>query len=606
MLRELHISNLAVIEDARIELKPGLNAFTGQTGAGKSLVLGAFEILLGLKSATNMVRPGAKEARVSGVFELEDPVVMQTVSTLSDQLLEPNEPLLVTRKFFPSGRSSVSINGLPATTTMLKAIGQQLVDIHGQHDHQFLLRPSNQLTILDNFANATELRQHFTELFNQLRDLRSRKQQLLTSQSLRTQQLELYEFQANEIDDIDPVDGEYLSLSDQHKKLTNASKLLADTSNINSALYESDSSIISRLEMMTHLLRELTDLDPSLEDIEDQVRTATINLQEASFDISRYIDRIDASPKAISTIESRLNQLNRLMHKYAQSSDMLSADPLQAVIDFRIQLAKQIAELENQDHDLSDIDMKISNFTEQLTSIAFKLSVARKEAAKNIKPLIESQLSDLGMSEARFDIQITTAASNDSNFTPTGLDTVEILIQTNPGQGFRPLRKIASGGELSRIMLAIKSILASSDRISVLVFDEIDANIGGRLGSVIGQKLRNLAHGIKPQPQTKSKRKPTKKKKPSKSSALKGQGDLRSQHQVLCITHLPQIAAFADRHLRIEKTIAGKGKTRKTSTTVMPLEGQPRIEELAEMISGRVMTSTTLKQAEELLDTAQT
>ncbi|QQE12391.1 DNA repair protein RecN [Planctomycetota bacterium] len=590
MLRELHISNLAVIEDARIELTHGLNAFTGQTGAGKSLVLGAFEILLGLKSVKNMVRPEAKEGRVSGVFELNDPLIVEAIAELADQEIELGESLLITRKFFPSGRSSVSINGLPATAIMLKRIGHHLVDIHGQHDHQFLLKPSNQLTILDNFAEITDQRKHFTTQYNHLRELIERKDELLASQTLRAQQLDLFEFQANEIDDVDPLLGEFIDLQQQHKTLKNASKIHVDASNINAALYESDSSIISRLEVMTHLLRNLTDLDSELEPLEEQVRTATITLQEASFEISRYIGRLDSNPEQAADIESRLNQLNRIIHKYAKSSDALTEDPIEAVINYRLRIGQQIEELHLQDTDLSHIDKQIDDLSNQLIALADQLTSARREAAQNLKPLIESQLIDLGMSEALFDIQITSVDPTPDAFTSTGLDMIDILIQTNPGQPFRPLRKIASGGELSRIMLALKSILASSDRISVLVFDEIDANIGGRLGSVIGQKLRNLAHANSPAKSRKNKRK-TVKTKP--------------QHQILCITHLPQIAAFADRHLRIEKSISGRGKSRKTSTTVTHLDGKPRVEELAEMISGHVLTPTTLKQAKELLETAQ-
>ncbi|QDU34394.1 DNA repair protein RecN [Poriferisphaera corsica] len=635
MLRELHISNLAVIEDARIELSRGLNAFTGQTGAGKSLVLGAFEILLGLKSTKNMVRPDAKEARVSGLFEVKDPQTLESISQLADQPLEPAEPLLITRKFFPSGRSAISINGLPATATMLKQIGHHLVDIHGQHDHQFLLKPANQLIIVDNFADVTTLRKQFTENYNTLRDLLSRKQQLITSQSLRAQQIDLYEFQANEIDDVDPHVGEFPELQAQHKTLKNASKIHADASNINTALYESDSAIISRLEIMTHLLRNLTELDSDLEPLEEQVRTATITLQEASFELSRYISRLDANPEQATDIESRLNQLNRLIHKYAKSADTLTNDPVQAVIDHRNTLGQQLEELYVQDTDLTHIDKQIADLSNQLIAIADQLTAARSEAAQNLKPLIESQLIDLGMSEAILDIQINTAQPNPDNpldaFNSTGLDSVDFLIKTNPGQPSRPLRKIASGGELSRIMLALKSILASSDRISVLVFDEIDANIGGRLGSVIGQKLHNLAHNMAPT--TSKQNRKTKKysrKKNQKASAKQNEknclpshsnlacatgggtlakqggdvGDMGDQ-QVLCITHLPQIAAFADRHLRIEKSISGRGKSRKTSTTVTHLDGKPRVEELAEMISGHVLTPTTLKQAKELLETAQ-
>ncbi|WP_432797304.1 DNA repair protein RecN [Poriferisphaera sp. WC338] len=595
MLRELHISNLAVIEDARIDFTAGLNAFTGQTGAGKSLILGAFEILLGLKSARNIIRPGAKEARISGLFELQNPSTLQRVSELADQSLEPGDQILITRKFLPSGRASVALNGLPITAAMLKNISQHLVDIHGQHDHQFLLKPSNQLHILDNFAGSSNLRLEYTDIYHRLRDLRSQKAELLTSQSLRTQQLDLYEFQADEIDDVDPQIGEFPELQARFKQLANLSKIRDRVQSIQSALYESDAAIVSRLEAMTHVLRDLVELDEGLQPVEEHVRTAALTLQEASFELSRHLSHLDADPQEHAQVEDRLNVLNRLIQKYADPSFTLTEDPTEGVINFRIQIGQQIEELRLQDDDLSQMDDQIASLSNTLLDLGKQLTAKRAAAADELFPLVESQLKDLGMSEAKLRIQIDSADENDLvAFAPIGLDAIEFLVQTNPGQEFRPLRKIASGGELSRIMLAIKSILASADRISVLVFDEIDANIGGRLGSVIGEKLRALAHGITPQSKIKSKAKTSKNIETSEGGS----------HQVICITHLPQIAAFADQHLHIEKTVTGTGKHKKTATTVATLTGKTRVNELAEMISGKDITPTTRKQARELLASA--
>lgn len=584
MLRELHISNLAVIEDVAIELTPGLNVFTGQTGAGKSLVIGAFEILLGLRTAADFLRPGSEEGRVSGVFEISDPSVAQQITALVDQAVEPGDQLLITRKLFASGRTSVSVNGQPATAAMVRSVGQHLVDIHGQHDHQYLLRPSNQLVILDAFARCEDQAQTFSEKLAQLRDLHQQQQQLTASRTLRRQQLELYEFQAGEIDAVDPQPGEFPELQARHNVLSNLKRIEKDAGSAHAALYEAEGSVVERLQIITHLLTELGELDATLEPISQQVRDATMSLQEAAFELSRYVDRLEHDPAELGEVEQRLNELNRLIQKYGE--DGLGDDPVQQVLDYRSQIETQIIELRTQDEGLANMDARIAQLRTELLDLGGKLTKARTAAAKKIRPLIEAQLAELGMGEAQFDVLFETLDLDDDALGTRGLDAVEMAVRTNPGQQMLPLRKVASGGELSRVMLALKSILAGSDRISVLVFDEIDANIGGRLGSIIGQKLRDLAAG----------------KSPVKSTS---KNNHTANHQVLCITHLPQIAAFGDRHLHIAKHVTGKGKDRQTRTRVAPLEGDARIDELAEMMAGKEATATTRKQAKELLAAAQ-
>lgn len=573
MLQELHISNLAIIEDVAVSFGLGLNVFTGETGAGKSLVLGAFEILLGLRPATasELVRPGADEGRVTGVFEVHDPDTARVVGELADQTISPGDPLLVTRKLFASGRSSVSINGQPATAAMLKQIGEQLVDIHGQHDHQYLLRPSNQLLILDAFGKCSDLRERYGESYEQLRDLESQREALTASRTLRRQQLELYAFQAEEIDGVDPGPGEFPELSARHALLTNLTKIQADAGQVHTALHDADDAVVGRLEMITAVLRDLVELDEAVSPIAEQVRDATMSLQDAAFELSRYVDRLEADPDEAAEVEQRLNALNRLIQKYGES--LPGDDPLDAVLAYRQQIGEQIDSLRGQDEDLASIDRRIATLRDELDRVGDELHDARAKAAKKLCPRVEAQLKELGMPEAKLRVSVDPAEPG-----ITGGDAVEFLARTNPGQAFQPLRKIASGGELSRIMLALKSILAGSDRISVLVFDEIDANIGGRLGSVIGQKLRDLAQ-------------PT----------LGERGLPQPSHQVLCITHLPQIAGFADRHFRIEKSVTGSGKAKTTRTTVNRLDGDERVEELAEMMAGKKVTATTRKQAKELL-----
>jgi DNA repair protein RecN (Recombination protein N) len=556
MLRELHISNLAVIADARVELSPGLNCFTGATGAGKSLIIGAIEVLLGMRSPAEMLRPGVEEGRVSGLFEVRETVTLRRIEELTDAPIGADGgELLLTRRLFASGRSSISLNGNPITLSMLKHVAEYLVDVHGQHDHQFLLKPSNQLDVLDQFASLSDLRRKYHDLYTRLTEAKKRLAELSANRTLREQQLELYRFQADEIDNAELSAGEYEELSARSSVLKNLEKLTKDVTATHSALYETEGSVLERLKMMSAVLGELSLLDQNLRSIAENMRDATISLEEVAFDLSRYLDKLDLDPAESAQVEERLNTLNRVLHKYG--------DTIEHTLEHRETLRKQIVELERATDDLSSLQSEIDPLAAELETLGQSLASSRKAAAKRLCPQIEAQLTELGMEKAIFTVNFARA----NEPLASGLDEIEFIVQTNPGQTPHPLRKIASGGELSRIMLALKGILAAGDRVSVLVFDEIDANVGGRLGSVIGQKLRKLA----------------------------------TRHQVLCITHLPQIASYADRHLSVRKEIANN----KTQTSVRTIEGPQRLEELAEMIGGQRITETTRAQATEMLESAR-
>jgi len=555
MLRELHISNLAVISDVRIELDSGLNCFTGATGAGKSLVIGALEVLLGMRSPQEMLRSGADEGRVSGLFEIRGKEFQKQLDTITDvNVADDGGEILLTRRLFASGRTSASLNGNPITLSMLKQVAEMLVDVHGQHDQQFLLKPANQLDVLDQFANLHEMRDAYHSVYTAMNQAKNRLAELAASRTLRQQQLELYRFQADEIDAAQLDAAEYSELTARESVLKNLEKLKKETSATYAALYEADGSLLERLKMMMAVLSELAILDINVKPMADGLRDATIGLEEVAFDLSRYLDKLDLDPAESSEVADRLNAINRILNKYHGTIDQ--------AIAYRQQIASQIQELEKATDDLSSLENEIAPLTKEVEKRASELSARRQAAAKRLAPLIEKQLAELGMEQARFTVGFEKVEP-----APSGCDLVEFVVQTNPGLSSQPLRKIASGGELSRIMLAIKGILAAGDRVSVLVFDEIDANVGGRLGSVIGQKLRTLA----------------------------------AQHQVLCITHLPQIACFADRHLTVRKQVEGK----LTTTSVRTINGAERLSELAEMIGGQLVTETTRTQARELLDAAR-
>jgi DNA repair protein RecN (Recombination protein N) len=557
MLLELHISNLAVIADARIELVAGLNCFTGQTGAGKSLLIGALEILLGLRTAQDMLRQGASEGRVSGVFHIRNAALRKELAQVTDVPLEAESEVMITRRFYESGRSSTAINGQPISAGMLKAVGELLVDVHGQHDLQYLLKPANQLLILDDFGGCGELREAYRGAFSTHAELVRRREELLATSTLRTQQLDLYGFQVREIDDAAILENEPAELLARYRLLSNMEKIQRQAAAACGALYEDEGAALERVRGIAHVLEQLAELDENLLPVVEQIKSAGVMLDEGAFALRRYVGKLELDPNELAEVTQRLNQVNKLLDKYGGSQGRW--DELQA---YRAKIGAELAQLEQNEQDSTAMDAQIAAAQKQRDELGAKLTAARKLAAKKLAPLVEGHLADLGMKEAQLVIDLPPA-----DHSPTGREGVEFMIAPNPGQPARPLRKIASGGELARVMLGLKSILAGVDRVSVLVFDEIDANVGGRMGTVIGEKLRTLAQ----------------------------------THQVLCITHLPQIAAYGQQHLSIHKeTRAGA-----SFTNVKILTGSERVREIAEMTSGSQVTQIALAQAQELLDMAK-
>ena len=561
MLRELHISNLAVITDARVEFDVGLNCFTGATGAGKSLVVGAIELLLGLRSPADMLRAGADDGRVTGRFEVNDAAIQRQIDTITDlPITADNGEVLLVRKLHATGRSTASLNGSPITLSMLKLIGETLVDVHGQNDSQFLLKPSNQLDVLDRFADLESLRTKYHDVYAELSEAKRQLASLTTGDKLRRQQLELLAFQADEIDKAELDVAEYAALEKRSTLLQNAETLRREATTAHASLYDADESVLDRLKVVHATLADLAKLDPSLKPTEEAVKTSVIQLEEAAFDLGHYAEKLDLDPAELAEVNERLNAINRLIRKYGVS--------VEHVLAFRASLQREIDALGGASMSVDALTAKIAPLDKTLKDLAAELTKKRTAAAKKLAPQVQSQLAELGMEKAKFDVQLVPL----EDASPSGRDAAEFMVQTNPGLPTQALRRIASGGEIGRIMLAIKGVLAAgktsdgSPAAMVLVFDEIDANIGGRLGSVIGARLRQLA----------------------------------ANHQVLCITHLPQIACYADRHLTVRKVQGGD----KTQTTVLSMTGDERVEEIAEMIGGKSVTATTRAQARELLDHA--
>ncbi len=554
MLNRLYIKNLAIIDELELEFDGGFNVFTGQTGAGKSLIIGAIEILLGLRNVGNLVRPNVDLAYVSGEFELRDSELIEQISKISDIPIEDGE-LIIQRRINSSRRVSTSINSIPVSTSALKQIGELLVDIHGQHENQFLLRAANQLKLLDVYAESLELAEEFAKVHRLWRELIARKENLYEQSELRKQQIELYEFQLNEIDGAELREGELEELENRYRQMSNIEKIGTIAGEVVNILEENEYAVTEQLRSVYKKISELSKLDRELEKMPEQIEAAIAELDDVVRGLIRYVDGLEFDGDVFAETEERINLINRLMKKYGEGE-------YARILEYRDEIAKKLKELIRQESDFSEIDERIAELEAKRLEIGNVLSDKRKKAAVKLSREVNKHLKELAMSEAIFDVAFISPA--EGQILSCGLESIEFMVRTNPGYPSMALRKIASAGELSRIMLAIKSILARADRSSVLVFDEVDSNVGGRLGEVIGRKLFELAR----------------------------------KQQVICISHLPQISAFADRHFVVRK----QSRRSDTISSVEVVEGDKRVEEIAEMISGKNVTRTTIKQAKEMLE----
>lgn len=557
MLSKLYIKNLAIIQELEVEFDRAFNVFTGQTGAGKSLIIGAVELLLGFRSPSQMIRPNAAEAILVGVFDLSDPLLQKEIAQVIDIPLEEGE-LIIQRRLFASGKTSSSVNSVPIPLPTLRQIGELLVDIHGQHENQYLLRPAIQLRLLDSFAETEKLAADFAEVHHQWRNAVNRSKELFEHTELRKQQIDLYEFQLQEINQAKLVVGEYAQLESEFRQMSNVEQLRELAGSLIQGLEESDFPVLDILRSMLNKAHQLADIDEKLKTIPDQIQSAIVELDDVTKTLSQYLDDLELDPQRLTELDARLALLTRLGKKYGNGE-------IEAVLTYRDEVAQKLADLKNQQTDMEGIDALIADLAEKRKKIGQKLSDARRKAAGKLSKAVNEQLQELAMPNARFEVGFTE--TTDENPSPSGLEIIEFMIQTNPGQPVMPLRKIASAGELSRIMLGIKSILASPGRSSVLVFDEVDSNVGGRLGEVIGTKLAKLA----------------------------------KDQQVICISHVPQIACFAQRHF----VVAKEASETETASSIRSVDGKVRIREIAEMISGKKISDITLKQADEMFRECQ-
>jgi DNA repair protein RecN (Recombination protein N) len=563
MLRELSVQNLALIEDVRVELQPGFCAWTGETGAGKSLLLGALGLLLGERGSADLIRTGAEELRVTGVFELAFPEMRAAVEKALEEPLAEDQVILA-RRLSRAGRSSAYVNDRPVTLTTLKQIGAVFVDIHGQRENQSLLEAGYQLQLLDAFGNLQTPRQKYHQLADQVRELRRRRTALLTDRERRQRDLQLLRFEREELDAADLKAGELESLAQERERLVHAQSLQEFAAGGCDLLYDAEGSVVEQVGRLVRDAEDYQRYDPALAEVVLQLQSLNSQVRDVAETLRDLAQKYEADPGRLEEVEQRLQLLRKLQTKYAKTVDEL--------IPYRAALDEQEKTLQRQEDDLAGIDGELAKVYAQLRDAAAELSKQRKKVAKKFVSEVQKHLADLGMPDARLEASLEPLPLPEdpaaADLPAHGAEQLELMLAANKGEPARPLRKVASGGEMARTMLALKTVLAAHDKVGTLVFDEIDANVGGRLGDVLGEKLAILGR----------------------------------THQVISVTHLPQVASYARHQWTIRKGRRGE----RTATTIALLNGEPdRVEELASMLRGESRGETTRKEAAAMLAKAR-
>ena len=577
MLLELRIETFAIIDRLDISIHPGLIAFTGETGAGKSIIIDAVDTLLGGRAESIQVRSGAERASIEGLFRLPEASIAEIHAILErEALLDDPETLTLAREIRLSGRNIARVNGRSVSTALLRELGEFLVDIHGQSEHLSLLRVSQHIGLLDRFAASdpkiplSNTLGAYTKAYTSLQAVQHELDEIRRAERDAARRIDMLSFQINEIETAHLRPDEEEALRDERNRLANAESL---SSLAQQALVSLDEgtpespAATDLLGQVSQSLSNLARLDPSQAAFGETIQNIFESLSDLTRNVRLYLESIEFNPKRLDQVEERLALIQSLKRKYG--------DTIPAVLEFAENAKRERDKITHAEERLEELVSQQNELRQQLTHTGLELSALRQEAAGVLEKAIEAELNDLNMGGAHFKVEfhqqpdlqgVELPDGRRISFYANGLERVEFLIAPNPGEGLKPLVKIASGGETSRLMLALKNVLAKADRVPTLIFDEIDQGIGGRVGGIVGQKLWRLGR----------------------------------QHQVLCITHLPQLAAFGDQHYHVEKEI----HSGRTITQIRMMEGEERLMELAQMLGG--ISEGTVQSARELLQTAQT
>jgi DNA repair protein RecN (Recombination protein N) len=535
ILNLLRIKNLALVKELEWQIGPGFISVTGETGAGKSIIIGALQLLLGERAEKSVIRTGTEICSVEAVFSGDG------LHRLNPQLatagVEPCEnDLILKRTLSTSGANRQFINGSPTTLSVLKALGDQLVDLHGPHDHQSLLSPENQLDLLDSYAHSGEQREKYRKSFQQLQTLMKEHAALNMAETAREQELDLLRHQVKEIDTANLVPDEEEQIETRYKLASNSKRLVELASAAAGKLAEAEDSVLSQLAETRRLLRELEKIDPSTSEFISGHETAVVELSEIARSLSVYGEKLDLDPEQLAALEQRVSLFETLKRKYGSS--------ISDVIEFGRRASERIRKIEGRDEELERLAGEIKKVRAQMTQAGETLRKLREKAAPKLSETIRANLVDLGFNQSEFKAKLSALPEPRMN----GFDSLELLFSANPGEPLKPLRTVASSGEISRLMLAIKSALAAHDAIPLLVFDEIDTNVGGKIAHAVGTKMQALAR----------------------------------QHQLICITHLAPVAAAAASHFVVTKDVI-RGRT---FSNLQEVTGKARREEIARMLGG--------------------
>ncbi len=567
MLKTLYIRNYALISEISIEFSQGLVIITGETGAGKSIIIDALSLVLGSRASTEVVRTGADKAVVEAVFQTASNKKLKALCEENE--LECPDELIVRREVSAKGQSRCFINDTPLSLALQKQVGELLVDLHGQHEHQSLLRTETHIGMLDDFGGLDGMVSEFRALYNTLREKTSSLAELRRRERDLLEKREFFAFQLREIDAVGPRPGEEEELERELKILENSERLFGSTGRIYEMLYEGEASIHDQMVIVRNQLQNLAEIDDRFREAAAECGSAEAVVSELAKFIQGYNARVEFNPERLEELRERLGRIAMLKKKYGGS--------LEAVLDHREKIAQEVALAENFDEVIARLETEVETVRKESAAVAGRLSAKRHDVARKIEKGIVTELARLGIENGRFQTRIVqrelerddpaalyvSAGRKRIALNPRGEDTVEFLISTNLGEDPKPLAKVASGGEVSRIMLALKSILAKSDRLPVLIFDEIDVGVSGRIAQAVGISLKALS----------------------------------GFHQVIAITHLPQIAGLADTHFSVSKV----EKEGRATTSIRPLTLDEQVQAVARLMSGAEITQAGLAGARELM-----
>ena len=556
MLAELNIRNFAIIDELKVAFDGGLNMISGETGAGKSIIVGAVGLLLGDRANADMIRSFEDAAVVEALFDIRGQEGLR--SKVREMGFGDGEELVVRRVVSRSGKNRVYINGHLASLASLAAIGETLINICGQHEHQMILNAENHLDILDEFGGLSSIRSAYRETYDRYRSLQEKLRGLQERQVRRAEREDLLRYQIGEIAGADIHAGEDVTLAEEKKILVNVQKLMDFADAAYETLYGKGGAVLSEFRGVVTSVKEIRKIDAGLKLTEQELEEIYFRLEEAAFTLRDYAKRLSFDPVRLEAVEERLELMGRLKRKYGGTLD--------AVLVKRAEVEGELGEISSLEKEIETLTADIAAEKGQLMEAAEALSVKRRKAAAALKRLVEGEIRTLGMENARFETvfhDLRSDRGGETVLNEKGIDAPEFYLSTNVGEEIKPLRQIASGGELSRIMLALKKVLARTGSVGTIVFDEVDSGIGGATAEIVGQKLREVAR----------------------------------HHQVLCITHLPQIACCGDRHYRVVKQVVGE----RTNTSVSLLSGEERLDEITRMLGGIELTEKTKEHAREML-----